>query len=785
MPFAKFKSGRNNLKLFKSAKRYLQEKFEDWGIDSRHFNDPEKGPALLEGMANHINNLSAQLEQQESLLQEQKRKTQRAIKELQSVQNSYFNLFDLTPIGFFNLSQRGDILGTNEKACELLGRTKEELIGKPLSMFVHPGTLPAYYDTMRSPQHSSQQHAEKNTKTNTTCEVQLIKKRGGVLDVHMEITCKSTQRGKIQELMVWVNNVSEQKEYERALIGEMDRIQITLNSIGDAVITTDAAGIIDYMNPVAESLTGWKMEQAIGNRLQTVFNVIDERSKKTILNPVAKCLRENRPITLGKDCVLVGKGNKKYAIQNSMAPLRNRHNEVLGVVLVFSNITEARNMAQQIEHQATHDALTGLVNRREFEKRLSNALRSAKDSKAQHCLCYLDLDQFKIVNDTAGHMAGDELLRKLTIVLSSKIRARDTLARHGGDEFGLLLDNCPLDQAYKIANSLVAAVRNFQFQWQGRNYNIGVSIGLVPICPEARNTGELMSQADVACYTAKDLGRNRVHVYEQNDGRKLTNHHSDLLRVAGLTDALKEDRFRLYCQEIMPLNEDDNVPHYEILLRSVDKNGKIELPKAFVPAAERYGMMSQIDRWVIENAFQRYMRLFGPDDEATIAINLSGNSIADPSLMAFVHTALYESGIPPKRVCFEITETAAISNLEQARLFVIDLKALGCKFALDDFGSGLSSFTYLKNLPVDYLKIDGSFVRDMTNDSVSQAMVAAINEVGHIMGIKTIAECAENEKIVAQLTKLGVDYAQGFAVGNPMPMDLSASKRRHDLSLHA
>ncbi|HEY5602021.1 MAG TPA: EAL domain-containing protein, partial [Gammaproteobacteria bacterium] len=493
-------------------------------------------------------------------------------------------------------------------------------------------------------------------------------------------------------------------------------------------------------------------------------------------NAVLRCLKANRVISLGEDCVLVGKHGQKYAIQQSIAPLKHRSGKTLGVVVVFSNVTEARDMAQQIAHQATHDSLTGLVNRREFERRLNNAIKSAKESNTEHCLCYLDLDQFKLVNDTAGHVAGDELLRKITVLLKSNIRTRDTLARYGGDEFGLLLDNCPLDRAYKIANALLVAIQNLNFKWEGRTFQVGVSIGLVPVTHKTNTTAEIMSQADVACYAAKDLGRNQVRIYENEDNH-LTKRHTEIVRAADIADSIKANRFRLYCQSIKPLQANHRKPlHYELLIRAVDLNGKIELPVTFIPAAERYGMMAAIDRWVIHSAFYRYVELFDAADNIKIAINLSGNSLTDSTLLHYVRQNIIDSGIPSHNVCFEITETAAISNLEHARIFITGMKELGCEFALDDFGSGLSSFTYLKNLPVDYLKIDGSFVQDMVADPINQAMVAAINQVGHIMGIQTIAECAESPTIINQLAQMGVDYAQGYAISTPMPIEIIASR---------
>ncbi|MDD5403086.1 MAG: EAL domain-containing protein [Sulfuricella sp.] len=429
---------------------------------------------------------------------------------------------------------------------------------------------------------------------------------------------------------------------------------------------------------------------------------------------------------------------------------------------------------ERLSYLATHDALTGLVNRREFEHRLEKALASAREEGWAHALCYLDLDQFKIVNDTCGHVAGDELLRQLTVLLQSKVRDTDLLARLGGDEFGVLLENCPLEQAQIVADLLRQTVKDFHFVWQNKAFVIGVSIGLVPLTQDCESLASVLSCADSACYAAKDMGRNRVHVYRVEDS-ELAQRQGEMNWVARITHAIEENRFRLYYQTIMPLAEADEAgAHFEILLRMLDDQGELIPPMAFIPAAERYNLMPSIDRWVVSTAFGLYWKIFSGDSLSqrhTCTVNLSGPSLCDDHFLSFINRqfALYQ--VPHDHICFEITETAAISNLSRAMEFIGELRSRGCRFSLDDFGSGLSSFTYLKNMPVDYLKIDGSFVRDMVNDPMDAAMVAAINQVGHVMGLKTIAEFVETEAVLEKLREMGVDFVQGFGIEHPRPLE--------------
>jgi diguanylate cyclase (GGDEF)-like protein len=430
-------------------------------------------------------------------------------------------------------------------------------------------------------------------------------------------------------------------------------------------------------------------------------------------------------------------------------------------------------MAQQLTWQATHDPLTGLINRREFEIRLGQALAEAQAEQHQHTLLYLDLDQFKIVNDTCGHVAGDELLRQLSALLQSRLREGDVLARLGGDELGVLLAYCPEEQAQRIAENLRLSVKEFRFNWEGKSFDIGVSVGLVVVDAECVSVAELLSAADMACYAAKDDGRNRVHVYRREDV-DLVQRHGEMQWVNRLTRAIEENRLLLYRQRILSIAEPTGAEErYEILIRLRGEDDEIIPPGAFLPAAERYGLMPAVDRWVVRTLFaamaQQAERACLVSDTCSYAVNLSGTSLNDDVLLEYVREQLLLHRIVPQRIWFEITETAAIANLPKASRFIQEMKALGCRFSLDDFGSGVSSFAYLKNLAVDNLKIDGSFVKDIVEDPIDDAMVQAINQIGHVMGLRTTAEFVENDAILTRLREIGVDYAQGYGIHKPEP----------------
>lgn len=568
-----------------------------------------------------------------------------------------------------------------------------------------------------------------------------------------------------------VIDVTERRRAEEALFQEKERAQVTLESIGDAVITTDARGRINYCNAAAEALTSWCRDEAYGQPLACVFNIVNEETREPVVDPVVRCLAENTVVGLANHTLLLNRQGCEYAIQDSAAPIRNRQGELLGAVLVFSDVSEQRRLIREMSHHASHDELTGLVNRREFEHRLERVLETARADHNEHALCYLDLDQFKVINDTCGHAVGDILLGQIASLFNGQIRERDTLARLGGDEFGVLMEHCGLEQAKRVANALRSAVNEYRFAWDGKPFRIGVSIGVVPITDDSQSIAALLQAADSACYLAKDAGRDRIHVYYEHD-TDLARRHGEMQWVSRIQQALENDGFQLYTQLIEPMesNPTDGL-HCEVLLRMVDETGRIILPSIFMPAAERYDLAVRIDRWVIGHVFRWLAEQPTVVDSLDLCtINLSGRSMSDRMFEAHVLSQLEATGIPGEKICFEITETAAIANLCDATRFIKTLKTYGCRFALDDFGSGLSSFAYLKNFPIDFLKIDGGFVKDMTDDAIDLAMVRSINEIGQLMGKQTIAEYVENEAIRNQLRELGVNFVQGFGISHPQPI---------------
>lgn len=573
---------------------------------------------------------------------------------------------------------------------------------------------------------------------------------------------------RVHRLVGVETDITERKLYEEALFREKESAQITLQSIGDGVATTDDEGNVQYMNPVAEGLTGWMLDDAVGMPIDEIFRGFHEETCEPVENPVLVAMRRNRSIKSVRPTLLIRRDGNELYIESTAAPIRDPTGGVTGGALVFHDVTESRELNRRLSYAASHDILTELVNRTEFENRLARSLKSAKAMETSYAVLYIDLDQFKIVNDACGHSAGDQLLKQIGALLKSKIRWRDTLARLGGDEFGVLLESCTMDEALRTAETLREVVNEFKFTWDDRTFRLGASIGVVPITPATDDVAALLTAADSACAAAKDAGRNRVYSYQEND-IDLMKRRKEMQWAARISNALEENRFELFRQTIMPLQAGlDTGAHYELLLRMRDESGRLVAPDLFIVAAERYGLTPSLDRWVIAHALRW---LVSEADErqrlALCSINLSGRSLADEKFLPFVIEQFQHSGIDGRLICFEITETAAIASYSQANRFIHALKEIGCRFALDDFGTGLSSFGYLKHFPVDFLKIDGSFVKEILHDPIDREMVRSINEIGHLTGKQTIAEFAENEEIITMLRGIGVDYAQGYGVEKP------------------
>jgi len=678
---------------------------------------------------------------------------------LRESEAKFRGLFESVMEGVYRTTRDGRFLVVNPAFVQMLGYdSAEEIYQVPAaSLYWYPADRDSYVRRLDS------EGEVRNV------EYVLRRKNGSMLVVVDNGRVVRDKEGRISGFEGTIADVTERKKAETAVFQAKERAQVTLQSIGDAVITTDSEGRIDYMNPVAESLTGWESREAQSQRIGDILTVVDEATQKPIESPVMRCLREGQPLCLAEHTVLINRRGQEIAIQDSAAPIRDRAGNMLGAVMVFHDISKERRLHRALHYQASHDALTGLINRREFDNRLTAAVDSVRsDAECRHALLYLDLDQFKLINDTCGHPAGDQLLKQITGVLQSRVRVGDTLARLGGDEFGILLQDCPLDHALRVAEGLRQAIRDYRFVWQGGVSAVGVSIGIVEITGETPTVAGVMSAADVACYAAKDQGRNRVQLYRPDN---MPERHREMHWVSKLTRACDESRFELFFQPIVPIGANRyEREQFELMLRLRDESGSLVAPAEFIPAAERYNVMPSIDRWVVRQALDQLVHRSGTGIKPyTIAVNLSGTSLNDERFLEYLIAELSARDLPAGAMCFEITETAAIANLANVVYFMRELKTRGCHFALDDFGSGLSSFMYLKTLPVDYLKIDGQFIENVTRDPVDRSMVEAISQVAKAMGIHTIAERVESIEVLQELGRLGIGFAQGFYIAEPRP----------------
>jgi Amt family ammonium transporter len=568
--------------------------------------------------------------------------------------------------------------------------------------------------------------------------------------------------------------VQTTREYERQrreLQAEKEFAQVTLASIGDGVLATDSGGKVRYLNPVAESLTGWSAAHAVGRPLGEVLHLSDEAQGRGAATLVAGCLERGLRHTLSERVKLVRRDGQRYAVEGALTPIRDPADGIVGAVFIFRDVSDRRLMALQLAHQASHDELTGLLNRQTFDTHVERALAEVHRGEAEHTLCYLDLDGFKLVNDSCGHLAGDELLRAVTRLLKDTLPATDYVARLGGDEFGILLCNAASTAAVERIRVFHRALGDYRFAFRDQRFTVGASLGLAPLSVEISSVAQALSAADHACYVAKERGRNRIELYRHDDDA-FSKRHGEISWVGRIQQIVEAGDCRLFAQPIRPISPRAAPGLFlEILLRIRGEGGKLDLPGDFLRAAERFGLMRTIDRWVIGETLAA---IAGQppgflDQLATCSINLSATSLADDDLADFVLQEITDKNVPAGKICFEITETAAIENLPLARRLFARLCGCGIRFALDDFGAGMSSYGYLKEIPVSFLKIDGRFTQEIVTDPLDRAMVESIHQVGRAIGIETVAEAVASAAILEQVEALGVDYAQGFWLGHPRP----------------
>jgi diguanylate cyclase (GGDEF)-like protein/PAS domain S-box-containing protein len=676
----------------------------------------------------------------------------------------YRSLFDNVIEGVYRATVRRRLEAVNPALAQMLGYdTVDELLALPdtAALFNNPNER----DEMVATLHRDGVVRE--------AECQLVRRDGSTITVLINARVIRGDGQAISGYEGTITDITVRKRAELQLYEEKEKAQVTLQSIGDAVITTDADGRVEYLNPVAEELTGWASSEALGRPGAEVFQVVSETTRQPVDGPITRCLREGRLVEVAEPSLLINRRGQEISVQDSAAPIRDRSGRLIGVVMVFHDVSQERRLQRALSYQATHDALTGLINRREFEQRITEAVHSMRnDPEARHVVLYLDLDQFKVVNDTCGHQAGDLLLKQITSVLQTRIRTSDTLARLGGDEFGVLLLDCSLEMAQQIAEDLRQSIRDFRFSWPDRVMNVGVSIGLAEMRGDSETLSTIMSAADVACYSAKESGRNRVHTYNEGHAPE---RHREMQWVSRIQSACDEDRLVLHFQPIVPIRDGtDALRQFELLLRIRDESGQLVQPAEFIPAAERFNLMPLLDRWVVRQACQRLAHRRVQDNSSapySITINISTTTINDEHFLDYVIAEIANADLSPGALCFELTENTAMTSLAAATHFIHELRKRGCKFALDDFGSGLSSFLFLKNLPVDYIKIDGSFVHNVAQDMIDRSMVEAITRIGRSMKIDIIAERVDSADVLNHLAELGVKYAQGHYIASPQPVE--------------
>lgn len=667
------------------------------------------------------------------------------------------------------LVHRDVILFANARFLALFGLTAADVIGKPLTEFVAPEYLELVDNNLRR-RLTGESAAERY-------EIELMDRQGQVTRVELSSTVIDSSG----EPALLLTALEMLPGIVPADSPQKPRAMATLDSMGESVITVDADARIDYINHSAELLLGATAAQVLGKSFSEVASLVDENDRRSLGDLVHKALTMSGRATTARRAILIpggaasaGAAHGERFVEISVTPVRSESQEVSGWVLVLHDTSELRGLTRQMTYQASHDALTGLVNRREFERRLQEATDSAQTSAIGHALCYLDLDHFKVVNDTCGHTAGDNMLREIASLIKDTVRDSDTVGRIGGDEFALLLVGCPLEKGRQIADNVVRSVNDFRFVWKDKIFNVGVSIGLVEIGRDSGTIEDIMNAADSACYVAKKQGGLHVHVYSAREEAS-ARHSGEIHWLLKLQGALRDNKFELYYQPIVHARAGGvSGPALEVFVRLAGENGQPAAPSAeFIRAAERYRLMPHVDRWVVQAVLAALGRggLKLPPGRS-VAINIAGQTLGDAEFLEFVVECFDHTGASPADICFEVTENSVVANLDHAQRFIGVLHGMGCEFALDDFGSGLSSFSTLKTLPMDYLKIDGSFIKNLAGDTVNQAMVAAMIELSRSLKFRVVAEQVEDQLSLDTVTGMGIDFVQGFVVGRPQPLSM-------------
>ena len=654
------------------------------------------------------------------------------------------------------------ILLANESAAALIGVEPAQLVGRDVVDLVKP----AYRALFRK----SVARRLAREEVPRRLEIQLI--NGDKSGLWVELQSSTIEFHGRAAILSVARDISHRKSLEVSLSRSKRQAQYTLESIGEGVVTTDNDGRIDYMNHAAENSIGVNRDDATGHTIGELFTLVDDSDRRPLGDPVDRCLSMRRRINMGRRAVMVTHdGEQEHSVELSASPIRGPGDSISGAVVVFHDVGELRGLTRKMSYQAAHDPMTGLINRREFERRLDEAMDTAHSDEAVHMLFYMDLDRFKAVNDSCGHLAGDSMLREVATLIRDQVRESDFVGRLGGDEFGALLIGCPIDKARQIATDICNAIADYRFVWKDKIFSIGVSIGLVEISHVSGTVQDVMAAADSACYVAKQEGRGKVHIYSARD-EVIARERGDIQWLRELQSALHESRFELAVQPILSMTRSaDSGPAVEILLRLPDGRDRDPDSADFLRPAERYQLMPQIDRWVVNATLTAIaageIRLAA---NRSCAINLSGQTIGDEGFLGFVVEALDRSGVAPSAICFEVTEKAILANVQQAQRFIEVLHGIGCEFALDDFGSGMGAFASLKELPIDYLKIDGMYTRNLQTDEVNQEMVSAMIKLARTLKFRVVAEQVEHQEDFDWLRDVGIDYVQGHFVESPVSL---------------